>query len=79
MRRCWQRKAQAHTKRISKLYLEDGYVDADVQQQFGFVPEANVVDVEFKIEEGRQFRIGKVEITGHEYVHDKVIRRILDE
>jgi len=75
----YQRKAQAHTKRISKLYLEDGYVDADVQQQFGFVPEANVVDVEFKIEEGRQFRIGKVEITGNEYVHDKVIRRILDE
>jgi outer membrane protein insertion porin family len=75
----YQRKAQAHTKRISKHYLEDGYVDADVQQQFRFVPEANMVDVEFKIDEGRQFRIGKIEITGNEQVHDKSIRRILDE
>lgn len=75
----YQRKAQAHTKRISKLYLEDGYVDASVQQQLRFVPEANIVDVEFKIEEGRQFRIGKIEITGNEQVHDKAIRRILDE
>ena len=75
----YQRKAQAHTKRISKLYLEDGYVDADVQQQLRFVPEANIVDVEFKIDEGKQFRIGKIEITGNEQVHDKSIRRILDE
>jgi outer membrane protein insertion porin family len=75
----YQRKAQAHTKHISKLYLEDGYVDADVQQQLRFVPEANIVDVEFKIDEGKQFRIGKIEITGNEQVHDKSIRRILDE
>jgi outer membrane protein insertion porin family len=75
----YQRKAQAHTKRISKLYLEDGYVDADVRQLIRFIPEANAVDVEFKINEGRQFRIGKVEITGNEQVHDKVIRRVLDE
>ena len=75
----YQRKAQAHTKRILKIYREDGYVDAEVQQQLRFVPEANVVDIEFKITEGRQFRIGKIEITGNEYVHDKVIRRILDE
>jgi outer membrane protein insertion porin family len=75
----YQRKAQAHTKRISRIYREDGYVDAEVRQQLRFVPEANVVDVEYKIKEGRQFRIGKVQITGNEQVHDKVIRRILDE
>ncbi len=75
----YQRKAQAHAKRILKLYREDGYVDADVRQQLRFVPEANVVDVDFKIDEGRQFRIGKIDITGNEQVHDKVVRRILDE
>jgi len=75
----YQRKAQAHEKRILKVYREDGYVDADARQQLRFVPETNVVDVEYKITEGRQFRIGKVEITGNEQVHDKVIRRILDE
>ena len=75
----YQQKAQAHTRRILKLYREDGYVDAEVWQQRRFVPETNLVDIEFKITEGRQFRIGKVEITGNEQVHDKVIRRILDE
>ena len=75
----YQRKAQAHVRRILKLYREDGYVDADVRQQRRFVLKANVVDVEFKITEGRQFRIGKIEITGNEQVHDKAIRRVLDE
>jgi outer membrane protein insertion porin family len=75
----YQRKAQAHTRRILKIYREDGYVDAEVQEQLRFVPEVNFVDIEFKITEGRQFRIGKIEITGNEHVHDKVIRRILDE
>ena len=75
----YQQKAQAHTKRILKLYREDGYVDADVQQRLRFVPEANIVDVEYEITEGKKFRIGKIEITGNEQVHDKVIRRILDE
>ncbi|MFC1792205.1 outer membrane protein assembly factor [Planctomycetota bacterium] len=75
----YQRKAQAHARRILKLYREDGYVDADVRPQLRFVPDANVVDVEFKITEGKQFRIGKIEIIGNEQVHDKVIRRILDE
>lgn len=75
----YMQKAQAHTRRILKLYREKGYVDAEVLQQHRFIPETNLVDVEYKITEGRQFRIGKVEITGNEQVHDKVIRRILDE
>jgi outer membrane protein insertion porin family len=73
------RKAKAHEKRILKVYREKGYVDADVRQQRLFVQDANIVDIEYKITEGRQFRIGKIEITGNEQVHDKVIRRILDE
>jgi len=75
----YQQKAQIHTKRMLKLYREDGYVDAYVQQRLRFVPEANVVDVEYEITEGKKFRIGKIEITGNEEVHDKAIRRVLDE
>ena len=75
----YQQKAEAQTKRILKLYREDGYVDVTVRQLRGFVPEPNTVDVEYKITEGNKFRIGKIEITGNEQVHDKVIRRILDE
>ena len=73
-----QQKAQAHAQRILKLYRENGYVDADVWQRPWFVPDANVVDVEFKITEGSQFRIGRVDITGNEQTQDKVIRRVLD-
>ena len=75
----YQLKAQAHTRRILKLYTENGFVDAQVQQRPWFVPDVNVVDVEFKIAEGEQFRIGRVDITGNEQVQDKVVRRILDE
>jgi len=74
-----QQKAEAHARRILKLYRENGYVDANVWQQPWFVPDANVVDVEFRITEGRQFRIGRVDITGNEQTQDKVIRRVLDE
>jgi outer membrane protein insertion porin family len=71
--------ARAHVGRILKLYGEDGYVDADVRQQRLHVPDANVVDVQFEIVEGKQFRIGRIDISGNEQTHDKVIRRALDE
>ncbi len=72
-------KAEAHAKRILKLYRENGYIDAQVQQTRLFVPEPNTVDVAFNIVEGRQFRIGKIDIVGNEQTQDKVVRRILDE
>jgi len=75
----YPQKTQLYTRRILKFYREDGYVDADVRQRLRFVPEANVVDLEYEITEGNKFRIGKIEITGNEQVHDKVVRRILDE
>jgi outer membrane protein insertion porin family len=70
----YRRQAQAHARNISKLYGENGFVDAVV-----FISEPNTVDVEFKIIEGKQFRIGKIDIIGNEQTQDKVVRRILDE
>ncbi len=72
-----ERKADSHTKEILKLYQESGFVDAVVEQ--GLVLDVNVVNVEFNISEGRQFRIGRVDITGNEQTQDKVVRRVLDE
>ena len=72
-------KAQAHARRILKRYRENGFIDADVQAHRRFVPEVNTVDVEFTIVEGKQFRIGKIDIVGNEQTQDKVVRRILDE
>jgi len=75
----YQRKAQEHTRRILKLYGEKGFVDAEIRQQIWFPKDVNIVDVEFFITEGRQFRIGKIDVIGNEQTQDKVVRRILDE
>jgi outer membrane protein assembly complex protein YaeT len=74
-----KRRADSHSKEILKLYQESGFVDARVEQGLEFVPDVNVVDVKFYIIEGKQFRIGRVSITGNEQTQDKVIRHVLDE
>ncbi|UCC98255.1 MAG: BamA/TamA family outer membrane protein [Phycisphaerales bacterium] len=75
----YQRKAQTHERRILKLYRESGFIDAQVTSWAKFVTEVNTVDVEFTVVEGRQFRIGRIDIVGNEQTQDKVVRRILDE
>jgi outer membrane protein insertion porin family len=74
-------KAEKDAKEVANLYREQGYVDAEVRQSPKFTPEAEdyLVEVTFTIREGRQFRIGQVDITGNETTKDKAVRRILDE
>ncbi len=74
-----RRVADVHVKDILKLYRENGFIGAMVDQRLKFVSDANIVDVEFDVIEGRQFRIGRVDITGNEQTQDKVVRRVLDE
>jgi outer membrane protein assembly factor BamA len=76
-----KRKADADAKRLLQLYGEHGFIDAQVQQRPKFVPDAAaaLVNVEFSITEGSQFRIGQIEITGNELTQDKVVRHVLDE
>ena len=74
-----KRRADSHVKEILKLYHESGFVDAVVEQGLVLVQDVNVVNVNFNVSEGRQFRIGRVDITGNEQTQDKVIRRVLDE
>ena len=76
-----QQEAQAHAKRILKLYRENGFIDADVEQRAEFVGPAapGIVNLVFDIIEGDQFRIGAIEITGNDNTHDRVVRHILDE
>jgi len=66
------------TKHILNRYLEQGFVNVKVEHQRRFTA-AGKATAEFKINEGEQFRIGQVVITGNESTHDKVIRRVLDE
>jgi len=73
-------KAESHAKGILKLYRENGYIDAKVVQRPEFVQGvADIANAVFEITEGRQFRIGRVDITGNEATQDKVVRHVLDE
>ncbi|MCP4257190.1 MAG: outer membrane protein assembly factor BamA [Planctomycetes bacterium] len=74
-----KRRAQAHVKQLLKLYRENGFVDSAVEEKYHFTKTPNVVDLEYNIREGNQFRVGRVDITGNEQTQDKVIRRVLDE
>ena len=76
-----KKRADLDAKKLAKLYHEHGFIDAQVRQKPKFVPEidVSVVDVEFQISEGKQFRIGRIDITGNEMTQDKVVRRVLDE
>ncbi len=73
------RRAQAHVAQVLKLYRENGFVDAIVAQEHKFTKDPNIVNLEFNIREGNQFRVARVDITGNEQTQDKVIRRVLDE
>jgi outer membrane protein insertion porin family len=76
-----KKKAEADVEKITRLYREQGFVDVVIQQRAVFAPELNnnTVTVKFSIKEGKQFRIGRVEVTGNELTQDRVIRRVLDE
>ncbi len=75
----FQQQGAAQVERMQELYGENGFINPQVQQQVLFVSGENSVDVIFRINEGRQFRIGRIDITGNENTQDKVIRRVLDE
>jgi len=74
-------KVERDARTLADRYRQQGYVDAEVRQSPKFTPEAEepLVAVTFTIQEGGQFRIGQVEITGNDLTRDQAIRRILDE
>lgn len=74
-----RRAAELHAGKMRKIYRERGYINAKVEQRPAYVTAADVVNIEFDVSEGRQFRIGRIDITGNQQTQDKVVRRVLDE
>ncbi len=70
--------AEFDRKTIEDKYLETGFVDAKVALNRRYA-ENNSVDVEYAVKEGERFRIGRIEVTGNQTTHDKVVRRELEE
>lgn len=73
-----QDRADFDARKVQGRYLEQGFVEAQVELKRVFLPDARVA-VEFVITEGSRFRIGEVTITGNATLKDHSIRRILDE
>jgi outer membrane protein insertion porin family len=73
-----KRKASSDVEQMLKLYREEGFIDAQVEQSIKFISK-DKVDVEFSITEGERFRIGLVNIRGNEQTQDKVVRQVLNE
>ncbi|MBN1391412.1 MAG: BamA/TamA family outer membrane protein [Sedimentisphaerales bacterium] len=73
-----KQKANAGVEQTLKLYREEGFIDAKVEQDVKFIS-GDRVDVELRITEGERFRLGRVNISGNEQTQDKVVRQILNE
>jgi len=73
-----QQRGDHDAKEIRSRYLGQGYVDAQVAHRRTFVGDSQV-DVDFEVDPGRRYRIGRIDITGNQTTQDNVIRRILDE
>lgn len=73
-----EEKAKYDSEKILAEYKQRGYVDAKVAMNRDFVGQ-DKVKVVFATEEGKQFRIGKINVAGNSQTHDKVVRRVLDE
>lgn len=61
---------------VTSLYADNGYLMFQVQPEMKVV-EGDSLDINLKVYEGNQFRIGRVFITGNTKTYEKVIRREL--
>ena len=61
---------------VSALYLDNGYLTFNVQPRETRVP-GDSIDINIRVEERNQFRIGRVDITGNDKTKEKIIRREL--
>lgn len=63
---------------IAALYAERGYVYAVVKDSVIKTEDPKVSDVVFRIHEGQQVLVGRIEISGNRRVRAKVIQREMD-
>lgn len=73
--------AERNAKDMKEYLLERGFINAQVVQGPRFKPDTEepIVTIEFEVAEGRQFRIGRIDVSGNDMCQDKVSRRVLDE
>lgn len=65
-------------KAIQERYGSLGYIDARVRPVRVFSEAPGLARLAFEIDEGEQFRVGKVVVRGNTRTKDKVVRRVLN-
>jgi len=68
----------ADVKTVQERYGSLGYIDAKVRAVRVFSNKAGLVRITLEIEEGGQFRVGRVGVRGNARTRDKVVRRALN-
>jgi len=66
---------QTTLQEISDLYGDQGYAFANVVPVTQTDPESKTVDITFDIQRGNKVRLRRIDITGNDPTHDKVVRR----
>ncbi len=60
---------------LTDLYGAKGYVNADVRPLIDIDDDNHTVSLVYRIEKGKKYYVGRIEITGNVKTRDKVIRR----
>lgn len=70
------KKLQEVTENLTELYNSRGHITATIVPEFLEVEgEKNMLNVKLKVEEGEQYRLGRLEFKGNTKTMDKVLRR----
>ena len=70
-------RVEADARAIQLTYAELGYIHATVEAMRVFSNTPGLVRITIKINEGEQFRIGRIAVRGNTRTQDKVVRREL--
>ncbi len=60
---------------IKKVYEMYGYMDVSITPQTTFDRRNHTVKIKFVVNQGKQYRVNKIEFFGNTKTHDKVLRR----
>jgi outer membrane protein insertion porin family len=62
---------------IQEIYLTLGYLDADIKTRLEPFDDKKAADLIIEVNEGRQYRLGKMEFVGSSPIKDSLIREFL--
>ncbi|MDR2884565.1 MAG: outer membrane protein assembly factor BamA [Deferribacteraceae bacterium] len=69
---------QNDLRKLTDLYTERGYANANIDGQVLFEQVGNAVNITYNVEEGNIFKVNRIIFTGNEVTRDNVLRREFD-